>query len=362
MYLNKLDSATHKETEFVSVNLIELSLEWSALLHRRIVGKLYFDTPIVNFTKDHVEPAQVIKDTTTFKQLLDVGMPLDVDRFEVENGQVHYKDLTSAPPLDLSTNNIYVLAENLRNTTDPGQVLPASVDANATVYGGNIDLKVRLNILADFPTFELKAECKHLNLPDLNSFFKAYGKFTIDKGDFSVYSEVAAKDGEFKGYVKPLIVDLRVIGPSNKDENVLTKLWEGILDAVNWVFKNKKEDQLATKIPLEGKFNNPKPNIMYTIFALLRNGWIQALNPSLDYQININSVGAKDTRTPLEKFKDKRKEEKKNSALAKEEQKQDNLNGKKPTDKAAEKEKKKKVKNEAKEQKKKEKAAASDKK
>ncbi len=323
MYLDKIDSATHKQTPFVEVKLIDLSLEWKALLNGKIVGELFFDSPIVNFTKDKVEPAQVVKDSSTFKQLLDIGMPLDINRFEIENGQVHYKDLTSSPLVDISMNDIYVIAENLRNTVDPMQVLPSSIDANATVYGGKVDLKVNLNLLEDAPTFDLKAECKNLNLPDLNSFFKAYGKFTVEKGDFSVYSEVAAKDGGFKGYVKPLIKDLKVLGSSDKDESPLVKLWEGIIDAVAWILKNKKEDQLATKIPLEGRFTDPKPNIIYTIFAMLRNGWIEALNPSLDYEININSVGAKDTRTAGEKFKDKKKGRKENRERAKQEKKKE---------------------------------------
>ena len=322
-YLDKLDSATKKQTPFASVNMIDLSLEWSALFHGKIVGKLFFDSPIINFTKDKVTPTQVIKDTTTFKQLLDVGMPIDVDRVEIENGQVHYKDLNSSPLVDISMNSIYVLAENLRNTVDPLQELPSSIEADAIVYGGKVNAKVNLNLLAADPTFMLKAECKHLNLPDLNNFFKAYGKFTIDRGDFSVYSEVAAKDGGVKGYVKPLIKDLKILGPDNKNESVLTRLWEGILDAVAWIFKNKKEDQLATKIPLEGKFNDPKPNIGFIIYALIRNGWIQALNPALDYEININSVGAKDTRTPLEKFNGKMNGRKENSTIAKDEKKKD---------------------------------------
>ncbi len=303
-YLDKMDSTLKKATPFVAVNLIDLSLEWAALFHGKVVGKLFFDSPVISFTKDKVEPAQVVKDTTTFRQLLDVGMPLDVNRVEVDNGSVHYKDMTSTPLVDISINNTHVLAENLQNTIDPMQLLPSSILADAEVYGGKIHLDTKLNLLARYPTFDLQAECKHLHLPSLNSFFKAYGKFTVDSGDFSVYAEVAAKDAAFKGYVKPLIRELKVIGPDNKDENALTKLWEGVLEVVTWILKNKPEDQLATKIPLEGRFDDPKPNILYTIFALLRNGFIQALNPALDYEINIHSVGEVDTRKPREKFRD----------------------------------------------------------
>ena len=321
MYLNKIDSVTNQQTEFVSVKMIDLSLEWSALFHGKIAGELIFDSPDVNFTKDKVVPSDVVKDTATFRQLLDVGMPLDVNRFEILNGEMHYIDLNSSPLVDISMNDITVLAENLQNTVDTTQLLPASVHAKANVYGGTVDIQINLDILADNPTFDLKAECKYLNLPDLNSFFKAYGKFTVEKGDFSVYSEMAAKDGGFKGYVKPLMVDLNILGPDDKNENVLVVLWEGVLDVANWVLKNKNEDQLATKIPIEGSFDNPKTNIVKAIYELLRNGFIQALNPLLDYEININSVGELDTRSPGEKYKDKTKGRKENKVIRKEEKK-----------------------------------------
>lgn len=316
-YLDKIDSATGLTTPFVSVELIDLSLEWAALFKGAIVGRIRAVTPIVEFTKDKVEPKEVVEDSSTFKKLLDIGMPLDVNRVEIENGSVHYKDLTSSPAVDIFMENINVLAENLQNTVDPTQVLPASVFAEANVYGGKVTVDMKLDLLADLPTFDLQAECKHLNLAGLNAFFKAYGKFTVESGDFSVYTEIASKDGGFKGYVKPLIVDLKILGPDDKDENPLVKLWEGILDAVTWVFENKKEDQLATKIPLEGKYNNPKPNILYTIFEVLRNAFIKALNPSLDYEININSPGEVDTRKPLDKFKDKMQGKKENAETVK---------------------------------------------
>jgi hypothetical protein len=328
-YLDKMDSALKKWTPFASVELIDLSMEWGALLHGKLVGQLFFESPVINFVKDRVEPKQVVEDSSTFQQLLDFGMPLDVNRFEIQNGSVHYKDPYSDPVVDVSMKNIYVLGENLQNTVDPLQLLPSSVLADADVYGGKVHLDVKLNLLKRYPTFDLQAEVKHLDLPGLNSFFKAYGKFTVEKGDFSVYSEVASKDGGFKGYVKPLIKDLKILGPDDKDENVLVRLWEGILEAVAWIFKNKPHDQLATKIPLEGRYNNPRPDIIYTIFQILRNAFIEALNPSLDYEINIHSVGSEDTRTPLQRFKDKMKGRKENSEIVKEEEKPSGKEGEK---------------------------------
>lgn len=333
-YLDKIDTVLKRETPFVEVDNIDLSLAWGALLKGKIVGKVYLDQPVISFTKDKVTPADVVKDTATLRTLLDVGMPIDIDRVELENGSVHYKDPFSSPVVDISIDNIYVLAENLQNTVSPLSLLPSTVIMDADVYGGHITVDAKLNLLLEYPTFDIQAEVEHLNLPDLNAFFKAYGKFTVQTGDFSVYAEVAAKDGGFKGYAKPLMLDLKMLGPDDKDENVMVKLWEGILDAVVFVFKNQNEDQLATKIPLLGKFNNPRPNILYTVYEVLKNAFITALNPSLDYEINIHSVGAADARSSLEKFKDKMTGNKEAKQNAKEEQGKTTAK-KKPADKKA---------------------------
>src|SRR4029079_15618429 len=68
------------------------------------------------------------------------------------------------------------------------------------------------------------------------------------------------------------------------------KMWESIVGAAGVILRNQKQDQVATKIPLEGTFKNSSADIWYAIIDMLRNAFIQALQPSIDYQININSV------------------------------------------------------------------------
>ena len=100
-----------------------------------------------------------------------------------------------------------MLALNLRNSYDSVSLLPASLNATADVYEGLLSLNVKLNPLADNPTFDMNAEIKNTNLVKLNEFFQAYAKIDVNKGKFGLFTEVAAKDGKFKGYVKPLIQD-----------------------------------------------------------------------------------------------------------------------------------------------------------
>jgi hypothetical protein len=157
------------------------------------------------FTKDKVEPKQIKKDSSSFKDLKKDLMPLQINRVEINHGIIKYKDEFSKPKVDIALTNAYVLASNLRNSYDSSAILPAALRATADVYEGKFELNVKINPLAEEPTFDLNAEVKNTNLVKLNEFFQAYAKVDVNKGTFGLYSEVAAKEGKFKGYVKPLI-------------------------------------------------------------------------------------------------------------------------------------------------------------
>jgi hypothetical protein len=290
IYLNKIDPILKKQTQFFKSRDIDLSIEWKALFHGSIVGKLLFESPVLVFTKDKVELGAMRKDTTDFRKLLKSFMPLKVNRFEVDDGAIHYVDPTSKPNVDVSLKKTHILAINFSNVINKKVELPSTVTAHASVYEGTLDLNMKLNALAENPTFDLKTEIKNTNLVLLNDFLKAYGKFDVDRGQFSLYTEMAAKGGKFKGYVKPIIKDLKVLGPKDKNDGFFHLLWESIVGTAGFVLKNQKEDQVATKVPMEGTFKNPQTNVLDALWEVLRNAFIQALVPRIDYEININSV------------------------------------------------------------------------
>lgn len=290
IYLNKVDTVTEEQTPFFSAMLIDLSIEWSAILHGSLVGEVALESPTLLFTKDKVEPAQLRKDSSFFKKMLDDFMPLKINRFEVSDGTIRYKDEGSRPPVDIKMINTFVLAQNLRNSYDSSTVLPAEIRASATVYEGTIEFRMKLNPLAEAPTFDLNTELKNTNLVELNDFFQAYAKVDVNKGTFGLYAEAAAKDGKFAGYIKPLIKDLDILGKEDRDDNILRKLWEGFAGSVGQIFKNQPQDQVATKIPFEGNIDAPNTNLWYAILHILRNAFVQALQPAIDNEITIASV------------------------------------------------------------------------
>lgn len=310
IYLNKLDTVTNKQTPFFSAELIDLSVEWKAIFKGSIVGELVFEKPRLKFVKDKVEPAGLRKDSTSFKDLLHGFMPLKINRFEIKEGIIQYVDKGSKPKVDIQMDHTYILAENLRNSYDSSALLPAKVRAFAEIYEGTLTFNMKLNPLADEPTFDMNTEAKGINLVKLNEFFQAYAKVDVNKGKFGLYAEAAAKEGKFDGYVKPIIKDLDILGHEDRNDNFLHKLWEAIVGTVADIFTNQNKDQFATKIPFKGEVKNLDPNLWYAIGEIIRNAFIQALVPAIDHEISIVSVDApkEEKKTFLQKVFGKKEE------------------------------------------------------
>ena len=316
MYLNKLDEKTNRQTEFFKTRNIDLSIEWQPLFKGSVVGQLKFESPTLIFTKNKTELDDVQKDTNDFRKLLKDFMPLKVNKFEIINGSIHYIDPNSTPKLDIFLTQTYVLAQNLTNADEAANTLPATVYAKASAYTGTMVVNMKLNPLAEDPAFDLNAEIKNSNLVLLNDFFKVYGHFDVNKGNFGLYTEFAAKDGKFKGYVKPIIKDLDVLGPEDRKDSFFQKLWEALAGGVSKVLENPKKDQVATKVAIEGSFESPRTRTLDAVFELLRNAFIRALVPSVDNQITLSSlkdVTKEDKRNLFQKLfnkKDKDKDKK----------------------------------------------------
>src|SRR5688500_10472778 len=291
IYINKVDPKSQKQTPFFSSPIVDISIEWKSLFKGRIVSEMDFHSPALRFTEGKAEPEQLEKNTNDFRRMIKTFTPFKEKRLDLFDGKIQYIDPTLEPVVDIHLDNPHILARNLSNVVDT-TLLPAKVEATADVYGGSLNFNMRIDALAEHPTYDMNAEIKNANLVRLNDFFKAYADFDVNKGTLGLYMEVAAKDRKFLGYVKPVIKDLDVMGPEDRKDNVLLKLWEGMVGVAGDILSNPKTDQIATKIPIVGEYGEKKVGVWYAILAALRNGFIQAIYPALDYQVTIGTVEA----------------------------------------------------------------------
>ncbi len=303
-HIDKVDSTSNARIPFISSRSIDLSIEWKSLLRGKLVGEVDASHPVIRFTKDKVEPSNIQKDTNDFRKVLKSFMPLKINRLEVHNGKIQYVDSTSTPTVNIWLDKAHILAQNLTSVEDTAS-LPATVVASANLYGGDLTFRMKMDPMASDPSFDMNAELVNTNLPDLNSFFQAYAAIDVNKGTFGLYTELASKDRRFIGYVKPIIKDLDVVGPQDKNDSFGNKIWERFVGTAAVILKNREEGQLATKIPMEGNLEKTTINTWYAALGLLQNAFIQAVKPAIDYQINLASVdGVKkyDKKNILEKI------------------------------------------------------------
>ncbi len=293
---------------------IDLSIEWSAIFDGAIVGEISVEKPVVNFVKEKHKGEDVKADTADFAGLVDDLMPVTVNRFDIHNGEVHYRDLEASPKLDLALKSINITATNLTTVVDKDQLLPAKLKGTAEAYEGKFFLNVNFDGLAKVPTFDMNTELKGLNLVLLNDMLREYANFDVKKGRFSLYGEFAAKDNKFGGYVKPFLEDLDVVQWNKQEGDLKQILWESVIGSTAEILQNQRTDKLATKIPINGTFDNTKINKWYAISYVLRNAFLHAIRPSFDNSINIHNLKANEKKTFLEKVfggNDKKKAERK---------------------------------------------------
>ena len=289
-HLEKVDTTTFEETPFIAAHIIDLSVEWGALLDGGLVGELVIEQPKLRFTKDKAEPGDIQKDTTGLGDLLKDFMPLRINRLELHDGRIEYADEGSKPPLELALTDVEALAKNLSSVADGAQLLPAKINATALLYGGATTFNMALDPLSQQSLFDMDLTVENMDLPKVNDFFQAYADFDVNKGTLSMYTEMATRDGAFKGYVKPVIKGLDVLGKEDRKDNILRKLWEGIVGTAGDILTNPKKDQVATKVTLEGRLDGPEVRTWPAVIQLLRNAFIRALEPAIDREISIGST------------------------------------------------------------------------
>ncbi len=288
-YLDNVDSLTHERTPFLGAKEIDLSIEWSALFDGAIVGELDIEEPMMRFTLGKTEPAEVQKDTASLGDLLKDFMPLKINRLALRNGRLEYADEGSTPPLNLALTNLEALAKNLNSVVQEDELLPAEVTASATLYDGSLKFNMALDPLAGQTIFDMDLTLEQMTLKKLNDMFNAYADFDVNSGTMSLYTEIATRDGAFSGYVKPVIKDLDVLGKEDKKDSFFHKVYEGLVGTAGAVLTNRKKDQVATKVPMEGRLDDPDIRTWAAVVVILRNAFIRALEPAIDREINIGS-------------------------------------------------------------------------
>lgn len=285
LVVHKTGPKVSSQEPFFTAQGIDLLIQWKALFKKSIVATVVIEQPELNLTKEPgvSDPGEK---SASLKTLLQDVLPFTI-HLGIKDGMINYVDRTSKAYVDLEVSDLTVCIRDFGNRHE---FSPAYINANAKIYQGTFDFTMQLYPMAERLTFDMNSEIKNVNLVLLNEFFRAYAGIDVNRGMFDMYTEVAAREGGFKGYVKPVIKELDVVGAEDRDDNLLRKLWEGFVAGVYQAIKNKKEDQVAAKIPIEGRLDDPHVNIFVAVLTIFQNAFFHAIRPSVDDVISMASV------------------------------------------------------------------------
>ncbi|QYM80070.1 DUF748 domain-containing protein [Horticoccus luteus] len=282
----------------VKVKTAALRVAWEPLWHGKIGGAAVVDdAEFTTVKRESAEPKKEAgkkdekmqaakKKIQRWQDQLRHAFPVEVSRFELKNGLVHFIDRTHQPAVDVETKQVHLVVTGLGNRpADKEGPLPAKAKMTAVTTGdGAVTATLEIDPLAKQPRFKATFELKHMNLPPFNSFMLAYADADVSKGTFEVYMEINAQGGAYDGYVKPFFKDLDFSNPSDKDKSLGKRIKEKAIAAVSSLLKNDEDKKVATKAPFSGNFAQNDLDIWSTVMNLLHNAFVQALREGLEGQ------------------------------------------------------------------------------
>ena len=118
------------------------------------------------------------------------------------------------------------------------------------------------------PTFDIDLSIEGARLVDVNPWLNEFLKVDAEMGVFSMYSELAAAEGRFEGYVRPILEDPQFVSANEDEDGPFRKAWEGLVNLAAKILENKEEEQVATQIPLRGEITEPDVDVLTAMVNL----------------------------------------------------------------------------------------------
>lgn len=285
------DDGTMRQPFFSAAD-IDFSIAWRDLWRGKIVSDIHVQKGELVFVQGPTADATSTGADQPWQAVIEDLFPIDITHFELRDGSIRYIDATTEPRVDVFITNMRAIATGLRNRPDEaGEELPAEVTiAGDSLGGGEVHLQLAAEPLAAQPHFELSLKVDDVNLPALNEFLKAYANVDVSRGTFQLAAEMAGRHGAFQGYVKPFFNDLDFSDVEGDDKNIGERIWERIVAGFAWLVKNKSRDQVATRVPFQGRFGDPDVGLWPTIANLFRHGFVQAFNPTVEGTVEAEDV------------------------------------------------------------------------
>ncbi len=267
---------------FFSCPIVHVAMQWEEIFHGSLRSSISLVQPVVNFVQGPTaDTSQTILEpewVAAVKKLV----PLRINRFTVTQGDIHFYDFHADPQIDLEMDQVELSLDNLTNSNGSKSLMPSTAVLTGRPFKvGKLDAHLALNVDLKQPTFAEKVRLVGIPAPALNAFLAKYGSVYAKSGNLAFYTEMVSAKGDFNGYVKPFFKNLQ-FEPMPKDRGGLAALWASLVNGMKDLLENDN-DEVATKIPVSGHYDDPDVDFWSAAFGLVRNAYLHALAQGFDH-------------------------------------------------------------------------------
>jgi hypothetical protein len=276
---------------FLQADEAEFAIEWRNLLRGKLVGSGEIRAPRIHLVQSELKQKQQMGTETDWRKTIHALFPIRINTIRIRDGLVTFVTPKIAQKDAIKIQNINGEITNLTNAIGSNEASFAHFNMTALVLGdAQTQLNGSVNPLAETPTFDFNFKLDEVKLAKLNPWLRQYIKADAEQGDFQLYMEMAAADGKFKGYAKPIMEHVQILSAADKDEGALRKIWEGLVQFTTDIFKNEPQDQVAARVPLSGTIKDPEAGLLATIGSVFHNAFVAAFAHSLEGSISLRDV------------------------------------------------------------------------
>src|SRR5690606_16904619 len=176
------------------------SVLWGALIKGAVVAEALVTRGAINIVDGESDESRQTGTDGQWLTLLDNLVPLRIDRVEVVDSQLHFRNFDTEPVVDVYLSQLNVVASNVSNSEDLTDTMVASVEATArAMEDSEVTLLMQCDPTPVEPTFDVDARLLGLPIITLDSVISAYAPFDIEGGMVDVVAELAAAEGRLDG-------------------------------------------------------------------------------------------------------------------------------------------------------------------
>lgn len=206
---------------------------------------------------------------------------LRADKVSLLDSELGFVNKAANPDYRLFLTDVEVHVTNFSNQLADGvmvvKISGKFMGSGQTVVGATFRPET------DGPDFALAASIENTDMQTMNPILRAHGKFDVVHGFFSVYTELRVQNGTVRGYAKPLFKEMDVYDPhQDRDKNLFQKIYEGLIGGVSQVLENVPRQEVATKVDISGRLEDPQASTWQVLVNLMQNAIFKAILPGFE--------------------------------------------------------------------------------